>query len=260
MTNHHGDFIWYELMTPDADAAARFYASILGWQDRPAQAAAAGTYRIFSAAGTDVGGLYCTAGDPRCAGLRPAWIGYVGVDDVDASAADVQAAGGTILMPPTDIPGVGRFAMIADPQGVPCYVMRGAVDAVSTAFAPDTPGHCQWNELATADQQAALAFYGGRFGWQPGDAVDMGELGDYRFLVQRSTTIGAVMNAPPGGPPPTWTFYFGVPDIDRAATAIVSGGGTVHHGPAEVPGGSRIVVASDPQGASFGLVAPPATG
>jgi predicted enzyme related to lactoylglutathione lyase len=68
--------------------------------------------------------------------------------------------------------------------------------------------------------------------------------------------LGAVMNRVPDGPPPAWTFYFGVTDIDDAAQAITSNGGAIHYGPAEVPGGVYIVVAGDPQGAPFGLVGP----
>ena len=254
MANHHGDFIWYELITPDAVAAARFYGAVIGWKARAAEAAAG--YRILSATDADVAGIMSSADGSACAGMRPSWLGYVGVDDVDASAAAIASAGGAILVPPTDIPGVGRFALFQDPQGVPCYLMRGAIDGTSTAFSPDAPGHCNWNELSTGDQQAALAFYRKHFGWQPGDAMDMGERGDYRFVVQQEKVIGAVMNRAPEDPPAGWTFYFGVPDIEHAARAVTEHGGTIHHGPAEVPGGSRIVVAADPHGASFGLVAP----
>jgi len=255
MANRHGDFVWYELITPDADTAARFYGAVVGWTSRAAEAAAG--YRILSAQGADVAGILSSAEGAACDGMRPTWLGYVGVDDVDASAAAIASTGGTILVPPTDMPGVGRFAFFQDPQGVPCYLMRGASDQASAAFSPDRPGHCQWNELTTHDQQAALAIYRERFGWQPGDAMDMGERGDYRFVVQQGKVIGAVMNRAPEDPPAGWTFYFGVPDIERAARAVTEHGGTICHGPVEVPGGSRIVVASDPHGAGFGLVAPP---
>ena len=255
MANKHGDFIWYELLTNDPDAAARFYGAVIGWQTRAAEGSDRG-YRIFGIRGVDVGGLMPLPEGAERAGMRPIWLGYVAVDDVDRTAAEIVRAGGTQHMPPADIPGVGRFAMLADPQGVTFYVMRGAVDGTSTAFDQSRFGHCNWNELSTSDPAAALAFYKDRFGWEKGDAMPMGEMGDYQFITHHGQTIGAVMKRTPDGPPPAWTFYFGTEDIDAAAKAVSGNGGTIHYGPAEVPGGVFIIVASDPQGALFGLVGP----
>jgi len=255
MANQHGDFVWYELLTTDTDAAARFYGAVIGWRNRPAEGSSNG-YRIFGIDGADVAGFMPLPAGAGNAGMRPCWLGYIGVRDVDEAAADIVRAGGVQHMPPTDIPGVGRFAMLADPQGVVFYVMRGAMEGTSTAFAPTKPGHCHWNELSTRDQGAALAFYSGLFGWEKGDAMPMGAQGDYQFITQQGQTIGAVMNRMEGGPPPAWTFYFGVEDIDAAAKAVSGNSGAIHYGPAEVPGGVHIIVASDPQGAMFGLVGP----
>ena len=255
MPNQNGDFIWYELMTSDVDAAADFYASVVGWRSRAFDGSPGG-YQIFGIGGTDVAGLMTMPADAARAGARPGWLGYVGVDDVDAKAAEIVKAGGAQHVPPTDIPGVGRFAMLADPQGAPFYIMRGATEGTSTSFAPTKTGHCHWNELATSDQAAALSFYGDRFGWEKGDAMPMGDMGDYQFITHHGQMLGAVMTRMEGGPPPAWTFYFGVEDIDAAAKVTTDKGATIHHGPAEVPGGVFIIVASDRQGAMFGLVGP----
>ncbi len=255
MANQHGDFIWYELLTTDADAAVRFYGAVMGWQNRAAEGSDCG-YGIFGMSGTDVGGFMRLPEGAERAGMRPTWLGYIAVENVDASAADIVRDGGVQHMPPTDIPGVGRFAMLSDPQGVMFYVMRGAMEGTSTAFDQSKVGHCHWNELSTGDPESALAFYGARFGWAKGDAMPMGEMGDYQFITHHGGTIGAVMRRMPEGPPPAWTFYFGVSDIDIAAQAVSGKGGTIHYGPAEVPGGVFIIVASDPQGALFGLVGP----
>ena len=256
MANKHGDFIWYELMTSDPAAAERFYGAVLGWRTRLAAEGAPVDYRIFGTGEADVAGLMAVPAEAAAAGMRPRWLGYVGVDDVDAAAAEIVRAGGAQHVPPTDIPGVGRFALVADPQGAAFYVMRGGTEGTSASFAPGKTGHCYWNELATTDQEAALAFYTAHFGWQRGDAMPMGEAGEYRFITHGGGPLGAVMARMPGGPPPAWTFYFGVADIDAAAAAVWGAGGTVHHGPAEVPGGMFIIVGGDPQGAVFGLVGP----
>src|SRR5690606_30053072 len=109
----------------------------------------------------------------------PVWLGYVGVADVDAAVSKLQELGGKVHRPAWDLAGVGRMAFVADPQGAVFYVMRGASDMASNAFAPMTDGHCAWNELYAAEQAEALAFYAAMFGWEKGDAMPMGELGDY---------------------------------------------------------------------------------
>ena len=157
-------------------------------------------------------------------------------------------------MPPADIPGVGRFAMVADPQGAVFYVMRGDSDQASTAFKPTAEGHCAWNELVTSDQVAALDFYTSLFGWEKGDAMPMGEIGDYRFLNRGAGMIGAVMNRPNAEMRPMWNYYVRVSGIDAAAERVRAHGGTVTLGPMEVPGGDWVINGIDPQGASFGLV------
>lgn len=252
MTTQHGDFIWYELMTADPDAAAAFYGDVVGWRSRPFDAGIPGGYHIFSAGEEDAGGLMTLPGG----GARPGWIGYVAVRDVNAAAAALVADGATQLVPPTDIPDVGRFAVIADPQGAAFVIMRGASEHDSPAFSPDKAGHTRWNELSTTDPDAAFAFYSRHFGWTKGEAMPMGELGIYQLLDHGGQTFGALMRAQPQQPEPAWTFYFGVADIDIAAEKTIRGGGRVLHGPAEVPGGEFIIVAEDPQGVVFALVGP----
>jgi uncharacterized protein len=252
--NRHGSFIWYELLTADPDSAAAFYGEVIGWT-----AVGAGQpgidYRIFSADGTPVAGHMKLPDGAEAAGMRPGWLGYIGVDDVDSAVADIEAAGGKVHMPAMDLEGVGRMALVADPQGVPFYVMRGASEAASTSFDATRAGHCSWNELSTPDQAGALAFYTGRFGWEKGDVMPMGEMGGYQFIHHGEDMIGAMMTSQPGNRP-AWNFAFGVRDIEDAAAKIAAGGGTVHHGPVEVPGGDLVVMASDPQGARFMAVGP----
>ena len=203
-----------------------------------------------------VGGVLRLTDEMQSHGAKPTWLFYIGVNDVDASVEKIKAAGGSVLMPAWDIPGIGRIAMVADPQGIPFYIMRGASNEDSTAFDRMGMGKCNWNELSTPDQAGANAFYATVFGWTYPDKMPMGEMGDYVFVQAGDQTIGATMNAGAGDAPVGWRFYFRAPDIEEAAAKVTKNGGTVHAGPMEVPGGDRIIVASDPHGVMFGVVGP----
>ncbi len=262
MTNKHGDFIWYELLTSDADAAGEFYGKVVGWKSTSSGQPGM-DYRFFSSGdGSDtkdgVGGYMAITADMAAGGARPVWIGYIAVDDVDASIASMIAAGGAVHMPAMTLDGVGRMAMVADPQSATFYIMRGASDEASHSFAALEPkaGHCAWNELATTDPEAAKAFYSAQFGWSKQGEMDMGPMGKYEFMMASGDRfgIGAVMPKMPEMPVSMWTYYFRVPDIDAAVAAIKSGGGTLLQEPIEIPGGDFSLTAMDPQGAAFGLV------
>ncbi|MEG3123861.1 VOC family protein [Sphingomonas sp. GB1N7] len=256
MTNPHGTPIWYELLSNDADASKAFYEKVIGWTVHPADPGGM-DYRMIDTGGGDfVGGLMNLTPEMHAGGAKPRWLFYIGVDDVDATVAKITEKGGGVLMPAIDMPGVGRMAFVHDPQGIPFYVMRGASPEDSTAYDRTGMGKCNWNELATPDQAAANAFYGEIFGWTFPDRMTMpGDMGDYVFVHVAGQQIGATMKAVPGGPS-GWQFYFRTPDIPATAASVAEAGGTVHHGPAEVPGGDRIIIASDPHGIMFGAVGP----
>ncbi len=259
MPNTHGSFIWYELMTPDAAGSKAFYDSVVGWQIASDPVAPGLEYRmIVRSDGGNAGGMMTLDPAMTAHGARPAWLGYVGVDDVDATVAQATSAGASVLMPPWDQPGVGRLAMIADPQGNPLYLMtplppEGDPDASSDVFSPDAMQRVAWNELSTTDPAAARRFYADLFGWTSDEFMPMGEHGEYRFIVHGGTTIGAIFGVMPGGSP-KWRYYVRVPSIATAVEAVKAGGGAVTAGPHEVPGGDQIVIGNDPQGAEFALV------
>jgi predicted enzyme related to lactoylglutathione lyase len=259
MANPHGTPIWYELLTRDPAAATSFYDAVIGWSIQPRPPGEL-DYRMIATSGADgaglVGGVMALDDGMAAHGASPRWLVYIGVDDVDAAVTTITAEGGTIIMPPWSIPEVGRMALVADPQGIPFNVMRGASDETSNAFDRSGLGQCNWNELSTTDQPAAQHFYARVFGWRYPDRMPMGAMGDYVFVEAGGTTIGATMTAPAEGPPPGWLFYFRAPDIERAAATVTDHGGIVHRGPMTVPGGDRIIVASDPEGVMFGVVGP----
>ncbi len=253
MADPHGTPIWYELQTDDPDAATAFYDAVIGWKVDPRPAGEV-DYRMIAAADGAVGGVMRLTDAMKAGGARGGWMVYVGVDDADASAEAIRAAGGSVVMGPWDLPGIGRMAVVADPQGNPFYIMRGASADSSAAFDRMGMGKCSWNELATADQAAGNAFYATVFGWTYPDRMAMpGDMGDYVFAAVGDTTIGATMTGSPGAPT-GWRFYFRAPDIEVAAATVAELGGTVLMGPQEVPGGDRIIVAADPQGTVFGVV------
>lgn len=257
MANQHGDFIWYELMTSDADGAHDFYSAVVGW-DIQGKSDAPMDYRMISTASGPIAGLMPLTAEMQSGGARSCWMGYIGVDDVDKTAADIKAAGGSIHMEPWDIPGAGRAAFVADPQGVMFYIMRGNSNASSTSFAALEPmvGHCAWNELSSTDPEASKAFYGKLFGWVKDGEMEMGPLGKYEFWKDADGRfgLGAVMPKMAEMPIPMWTYYFRVPDIDAAVETIKAKGGQILQDPIEIPGGDFSMVGMDPQGAPFALV------
>jgi predicted enzyme related to lactoylglutathione lyase len=250
MAHEASSFIWYELMTDDLAAAEAFYTSVVGWT--VASSGQPGMdYRIWSAAGRGVGGLMAIPAE--AAGMKPGWFGYLKVADVDASVAGVVAAGGSVGMPANDIPGVGRIAMVSDPQGAAFYVMTPKMGEAPHPVAQGRPGHGAWHELHAKDARAALAFYGAAFGWGAAGEMDMGPMGSYLMFNTGADPVGGMMASAALGKP-AWLFYFGVGDIDAAKARVEAAGGTVTNGPQEVPGGMWVVQGLDPRGAAFAVV------
>ncbi len=250
-----GKFFWYDIMTTDTAAARKFYSAVVGWgtQDSPAPNDG---YTVFTVNGEGVAGLMAIPEDVRKAGGRPCWMGYIFADDVDQAAARLVQLGGTVHRPPTDVPGIIRFAVVSDPQGAGFLIAKGLAKAVMPQFPPGTPGTIGWHELYAVDWPAAFAFYEKLFGWTKTEAVDMGPMGIYQLFATGDATVGGMMNKPQMIPVPHWGYYFNVTAIDAAAARVTASGGALMNGPHQVPGGQWIVQCKDPQGAVFALVAP----
>jgi predicted enzyme related to lactoylglutathione lyase len=246
-------FFWYDVMTTDPKAAETFYRDVVGWAT---QDAGAPGYTLFTVDGRGVAGLMAIPEDARQSGVEPAWTGYIQVADVDGTAARLMRAGGHLHKGPIDVPGIIRFAVVADPQGAAFTIAQPLSDAASPFPAADTPGTIGWHELRAEDWRSAFAFYENLFGWTLGEAHDMGPMGTYQLFAAGGDAIGGMMTKPPEMAQPHWVYYINVPAIDAAAARIVAAGGTVGNGPMQVPGGQWIVQATDPQGAAFALVAP----
>ena len=261
--SYQGNPCWYELGTSDLNAAGDFYGRILGWQivDSGMEGF---EYHLARSDDDMVAGMMSNAGQQG--NPPPNWLIYFAVDNCDKTAGDIKAAGGKVYKGPDDIPGTGRFAVVADPQGAVFGLLQPDMSQMSEAdrakaekggaFNQKKVGHGNWNELMSSDPEAGFAFYSGLFGWTKGEAMDMGAMGTYQLFQHKGVDIGAMMGLG-DAPVPAWLPYFGVDGaVSKVAETITSAGGKIHHGPMEVPGPAYIAVAQDPQGAWFAVVGP----
>lgn len=261
MSNPAGSFIWYELMTSDPDVATAFYGAVVGWRITPPDPTRTDgkDYRMIGRSdGKFAGGVLKIT--PDMGQVPSVWLGYLSAVDVAATTAAIAADGGKVYMPPTDIH-VGIISMVTDPQGIPFYVMTprppaDAPDTTSDVFAPQTPQRVGWNELTTPDLESAKAFYSKHFGFAFNESMDMGPMGTYGFIDHHGVRLGGIMARMAPEQPAGWLYYFGVPSVNAAKTAIEANNGTVMMGPHQVPTGEWIVVALDPTGAAFAVVGP----
>lgn len=249
-------FVWHDLMTSDVAAAKAFYAQVIGW-NMQAFPGSENDYTVVSAGTVGVGGIMAMPPQARANGAPVCWQGYVGVDDVDAMASRIAAAAGRVIQPPQDIPTVGRFAVVADPQGAVFVLFTPDASTVNQpTAAPGAPGTVGWNELHAVDGLQAFDWYASVFGWTQARDMDMGPMGVYRLFATGGEPVGGMMTKMPGMPVPCWSYYFNVDALDAAVARTLQAGGKLLHGPQEVPGPMFIANCQDPQGAAFSMVAP----
>ena len=250
-----GKIVWYEYMGNDLKAAVDFYTHVVGWTAQDSGMADF-EYEVVSAGETPVAGMMAIPADAKAMGAKPGWMGYVWVEDVDAALPKLMAAGGNVFKAPSDIPGVGRFAVVADPYGGTFMLFRDSDGNPPPRPAPGTPGLVGWHELHADDGAKAFAFYSDFFGWNKEGEFDMGPIGLYHLFNTRHGEQGGVMTRTPRTPASFWLYYFNVDGAEAAAERVRAQGGRIIHGPQEVPGGQWTLQAHDPQGAMFALVAP----
>jgi predicted enzyme related to lactoylglutathione lyase len=252
MSTSQAKFVWYELTTSDPKGAEAFYKAAVGWDSKDA---GTGTpYTLLLAGDAQVAGIMDMPAEMAAIGRKPAWSGYIAVDDVDAMAARILQAGGKLLQPAMDIPDVGRFAAVADPQGATFNLFKPRPGDAPPAPAPGTPGTAGWHELSSTDWKASFEFYSAHFGWTAGYLYELGLMSPYQLFDIDGVSSGGMSTTPADRPASGWTYYFNVDSVDAAALRIRKAGGQVVNGPMEVPGPMWIVQCVDPQGASFALV------
>jgi hypothetical protein len=234
-------------MTTDTKSAATFYTKLVGWKTKVFDQNP--SYTMFTAKGRPVAGLMALP-EPNS---PLTWLAYIGTPNVDETARQAEGLGGKVLKKPTDIPTVGRFAILQDPQGA-MFVAFTPLQSMQSGPPPDADDF-SWHELTTTEWRGALAFYKSLFGWEETESMDMGpEMGKYQMYGWKGRTLGGMMNKPSQNPgPPAWLSYIKVADAKKAAPTIKKLSGQVIHGPTEVPGGGWIAMGLDPQGAAFAV-------
>jgi predicted enzyme related to lactoylglutathione lyase len=238
-------FSWTDLSTPDAEASKAFYGGLFGWELLDNPIPEGGVYVMATLDGRSAAAMYETTE------RHPAWASYVTVDDADAITERAQELGANVISEPFDVMEVGRMAVLQDPPGaVFCLWQPGASIGAEVV---NGPGALTLNQLNTTDPEASQRFYTELFGWRFEEL--QGDPDAYYGIYLGDRTAGGMMQMPPGQPaPPHWLVYFGIDDIDAAAEQITSSGGRVFVEKMDVPGG-QILVAQDPQGATFALFA-----
>lgn len=244
---------WADLSTPDLDGARRFYGALLGWSFDPS-VAEMGNYTTARMHGGTVAAIA-----PKMPGMDmpTVWSVYLKTADLDATAKRFTSAGGNLQVPPMEIPGQGRMAFGFDPTGAAIGFWEPAHHTGAQRF--DEPGAMCWHEVNTRDGSACDAFYRDLFPYEQQQVGDGKEF-DYTVWHLDNHAVGGRMQMTDEwkGVPPHWMTYFAVDDCDACAKQAGELGGKLLHGPFDSPHG-RIAVIADPWGASFSIIARPAT-
>jgi predicted enzyme related to lactoylglutathione lyase len=243
VTTATGKFVWHEQVSDDPKQAQDFYTQLFGWeleQFKPGEV----DYAMIASGGTTHGGF----GKRMEQAPPPHWLGHVQVESVDRTIEKAKAAGGTVAFGPMDMPDVGRFAIVGDPQGAYVSAYQPAGDG------PAAAGVFVWDELVTSDVEGAKRFYGEVFGWTP---EEMGEeYGGYVIFKSGDAQVAGVMQRRDSSTQPLWIPYVGTSDVDATLEKAKGLGASLHIEPMDIPAVGRIAVLGDPQGAAFGLFRP----
>ena len=244
-----GKFVWYELMTPNADTSIEFYKNLIGWEITEQDMGPGGIYQMFCAGDNEVAGIRPLKKET---GAPPHWLAYISVEDVKKRSEMVEQMGGRLLSELVDVPGVGQYAVFQDPQGAVIAMFKGEQEVSSEQPQPKIGEVC-WNEVMTTDPEAAKGFYGELFGWSFSE-MDMGPEATYYVAKRGEFQTAGIMKLPPNVPaPPHWLAYIFVADLDDATARVEGLGGKVHMPPTDIPNIGRFSVIEDPLGAVISL-------
>lgn len=251
-----GTFCWPELSTSDQRSAVSFYGELFGWGVNERPIGPGEVYTMFTLRGLDVAAAYTMRPEERLQGVPPHWNSYVTVPNVDSTAQRAGELGGNILAAPFDVMDVGRMAVVQDPTGA-VFCLWQAKQHIG-ARVLNEPGALVWTELTTHDPTIARDFYTQLFGWTTKSSEMDERIGTYTEFTApgAQAPTGGMMKMPPGlNAPSYWMPYFQVADVDASTRRAEQLSARVMVKPADIPGGGRFSIATDPQGAFFGLFA-----
>jgi len=243
-----GKFVWHDLMTTDRDKSVAFYTQLFGWTVTEIEMGG-WKYSMIKNRGQDIGGIVPEKNLPRSH-----WMGYLSVDNVDAACDRMLSLGGKVGVPPTDIPNVGRFAVVTDPQGAwfSPFKPKAGQPEVPEPTGPAAPGSFTWDELLTSDPEAAAKFYQAVLGWTLA-AFDMPQ-GKYWIFKRGDKDAAGMMKSPSEAQhPPFWLPYVAAADVDATAAKAKQLGAQLFVEPRDIPGVGRMAVLGDPVGATIAL-------
>ncbi|MBI4821900.1 MAG: VOC family protein [Deltaproteobacteria bacterium] len=249
-----GRFVWHEIYTSNVEQTKAFYGELLNWgyETVPMQGMAEG-YTMAKIGDRTIAGIMSLDAVKQMSpdmmkSMPPHWTGYVSVNDVDVSAATAKASGGYVPFGPMDIPNVGRFAPVMDPQGTGCFVFKALKGDGPEPTMPTLGDFC-WDSLQTTDMKGAADFYGKVMGWTGTTMANMP--GTTIFVVGDKQR--ASMHMAPDGMPANWMTYMLVENLERATEKATRLGAKVMMPNVPVPGMGKFTVISDSVGAVVAL-------
>ncbi len=244
----HGQFVWHDLMTQDVEKSADFYGELFGWTTHELDMGDDGIYTMLLSNDTPIGGMVKFEMD----NVPPHWMPYIAVDDVESVVATFENKGGSVCMPPRDIPNVGRFSIVHDPQGGVISTIKFSTSDGGAPLSSEAGRFC-WCELLAKNSSEANEFYKELFHWE----CEEMKLENDSYWVQKldGCPQAGVMNMPPGVEleHAAWVVFVSVDDVDGAAKKAQSLGATVQVRPTDIPGVGRFASLKDPNGAVFNV-------
>ncbi|MHC4930814.1 MAG: VOC family protein [Planctomycetota bacterium] len=251
MSHMTGRIVWHDLMSTDPEASEKFYTELFGWTFKLVDIGDSGQqYRMIHVGEQGIGGI---EGLQEGHGVPSHWLAYTEVESVDDAARRAKASGGSTVVPPTDIPSVGRFSVLSDPQGACIAAFHSNSEYPPAPEGPPAAGTFCWEELLTSDPDDARRFYGEIFGWSTRE-MDMGEAGTYTLFDCAGKEIAGAMKMPAAAAaPPNWLAYVAVESVDATHAKAESLGATTFVAPRDIPNVGRFAVLADPTGAAFAI-------
>ncbi|NNJ66095.1 MAG: VOC family protein [Xanthomonadales bacterium] len=243
-TQRPGAMVWMDLLTDDVAAASRFYAEVFGWS---VERSDDGGYAYATLDGRPVAAI--AAYEDDLGEVEGLWIPSFAVADVDRAAAAVTANGGSVLEPPEDLAGRGRYVLVADPAGAVLMLLRASGGDPKPAEAAK---RWLWSELWTDDVPAATAFYEAVLGYRT-VAVRDGDGSAFQVMGRDQRPYASVVESPLPGVEPAWLAYLLVDDVDKTARKVLKAGGAVLVPPQRDGFNEDVAIVADPTGGVFAL-------